>query len=100
MELVGALESLCSVHQAKGLKRQIIVANRVKNMNANVLNNADHIHAAIDRDVCIRFRYFDYGVKMERILRKKAHGMWSVRWRWCTATITITWWAMCRKKTW
>ena len=76
MELVGALESLCSVHQAKGLKRQIIVANRVKNMNANVLNNADHIHAAIDRDVCIRFRYFDYGVKMERILRKK--GAWYV----------------------
>ena len=76
MELVGALESLCSVHQAKGLKRQIIVANRVKNMNANVLNNADHIHAAIDRDVCIRFRYFDYGVKMERLLRKK--GAWYV----------------------
>ena len=72
MELVGALESLCSVHQAKGLKRQIIVANRVKNMNANVLNNADHIHAAIDRDVCIRFRYFDYGVKRRMVCGQSA----------------------------
>lgn len=76
LELIEVLESLCSVHQAKGLKRQIIVANRVKNMNANVLNNADHIHAAINDDVCIRFKYFNYGVKMERVFRKK--GEWYV----------------------
>lgn len=74
LELIAALESLCSRHQAQCLKRQVIVSNRVKNMNINVHNNADHINAAIENNVCIRFKYFDYGMKMERILRKK--GEW------------------------
>lgn len=70
IELINALETFCSVHQAKGLKRQVIVSNRVKNMNTNIHNNVDHINAAIEADVCIRFKYFDYGVKMNRIFRK------------------------------
>ena len=70
IELIDALETFCSVHQAKGLKRQVIVTNRVKNMNTNIHNNVDHINAAIEADVCIRFKYFDYGVKMNRIFRK------------------------------
>lgn len=72
--LIEALEALCSHHQAKGLNRQVIVSNRVKNMNASIHNNVDHINADIEADVCIRFKYFDYGMKMERVFRKS--GAW------------------------
>lgn len=71
VELIEALETLCSVHQAKQLKRQVVVSNRIKNMNTNIHNNVGHINAAIDADVSVRFKYFDYGVKMERIFRRK-----------------------------
>ena len=71
MELIEALEMLCSVHQAKQLKRQVVVSNRVKNMNINIHNNVGHINAAIDADVSVCFKYFDYGVKMERVFRRK-----------------------------
>jgi len=71
VDLIEALETLCSVHQAKQLKRQVVVSNRIKNMNTNIHNNVGHINAAIDADVSVRFKYFDYGVKMERIFRRK-----------------------------
>lgn len=68
---IEALETLCSVHQAKQLKRQVVVSNRVKNMNTNIHDNVGHISAAIDEDVSVRFKYFDYDVKMERVFRRK-----------------------------
>lgn len=68
---IEALETLCSVHQAKQLKRQVVVSNRVKNMNTNIHNNVGHINAVIDEDVSVRFKYFDYDVKMERVFRRK-----------------------------
>ena len=71
IELIEALETLCSKQQAKQLKRQVVVSNRVKNMNTNIHNNVGHINAAIDADVSVRFKYFDYGVKMERLFRRK-----------------------------
>lgn len=74
IELIEALETLCSIHQAKQLKRQVVVSNRVKNMNGNIHNNVGHLNAAIDADVSVRFKYFDYGVKMERIFRHE--GRW------------------------
>ena len=51
MELIEALETLCSRHQARGLKRQVIVTNRVKNMNTNIHNNVGHVNYAIENDV-------------------------------------------------
>ena len=74
VELIEALETLCSIHQAKQLKRQVVVSNRVKNMNTSIHNTVGHINAAIDADVSVRFKYFDYGVKMERVFRRK--GSW------------------------
>ena len=70
-ELMEGLRSLCSVHQAKGLRRDVIVTNRVKNMNTNIHRNVEYLAAAIDAGVQIRFKYFDYNVKQERVFRKK-----------------------------
>ena len=71
MELIEALETLCSRHQARGLKRQVIVTNRVKNMNTNIHNNVGHVNYAIENDVQLKFKYFDYDVRQERVFRKK-----------------------------
>lgn len=70
-DLIEALEALVPKEEAKGLKRQVIVSNRVKNMNVNIHNNVDHINYAIERDVQIKFKYFDYTVQLERAYRKK-----------------------------
>ena len=72
-ELVEKLQSLCTKEDAKGLRRQVIVSNRIKNMNTSVHNNVDHIHHAIDNDLQIRFKYFDYGIDKERVYRKKGN---------------------------
>lgn len=71
LELIEALETLCSKHQARGLKRQVIVTNRVKNMNTSIHNNVGHVNYAIENDEQLRFKYFDYDVKQERAFRKK-----------------------------
>lgn len=70
-ELVEGLRSLCSVHQAKGLRREVIVTNRVKNMNSNIHRNVEYLAAAIEKGMQIRFKYFDYNVKQERVFRRK-----------------------------
>lgn len=70
-ELVEGLRSLCSVHQAKGLRRDVIVTNRVKNMNTNIHSNVEYLATAIEKGRQIRFKYFDYNVKQERVFRKK-----------------------------
>ena len=76
LELIEALETLCSKHQAQGFKRQVIVSNRVKNMNIKVHNNVDHLNYAIVEDWQVKFKYFDYDTKQQRAFRKK--GGWYI----------------------
>lgn len=73
-ELINALGTLCSTHQAKALKRQLIVSNRIKNMNTSIHNSVDHINYAIENNVTIRFKYFDYDIKIRPVFRRK--GEW------------------------
>ncbi len=60
LELIGKIENLTSVHQARGLRRQVFVKNRIKTMNESIYYLVDELHAAIDADRKIRFRYFNY----------------------------------------
>ena len=69
MELIGKLEQLTSKHQAVNLRRQVFVLNRVKNHNEQLYYNIDGINEAINKNVRIRFRYFDWSAKGERIYR-------------------------------
>ena len=69
LELIGKIERLTSVHQAKGLRRQVWVKNRIKSMNESIYYLVDELHAAIDADERIRFHYFQYDPQRKRQLR-------------------------------
>lgn len=69
--LVDKLETLSNVHQAKSLKRQVYVQNRIKTQNESVYENADIIHTAINTGNKIRFHYFTYGPDKSEVLRKE-----------------------------
>ncbi len=70
LALIGKLEGLASVHDARLLERQVYVRNRVKSMNESVYYNVDEIANAINRDRQIRFRYFEFTVEKERQFRR------------------------------
>ena len=70
-ELVEGLRTLCSKHQAQTLRREVIVTNRVKNMNESIHRSVEFLTVAIEKGVQVRFKYFDYNVKQERVYRKK-----------------------------
>lgn len=69
MELIRKLEGLASRAQAVQLRRQVYVLDRVKTHNEQLYYNIDGINAAIQRNVRIRFRYFDWSPEGGRVLR-------------------------------
>lgn len=68
-EIIEKLQKLCSNYEAEQLRRQVTVANRVKNQNLVIYNNVDTIHKAIAHNRQISFLYFNYDIGMERIYR-------------------------------
>lgn len=73
MDLISKLELLVSRFDASCLRRQVTVANRVKNMNESIYYNVDSIHSAIAQNSQITFRYFEWGVDRERHYRAHAY---------------------------
>lgn len=69
--LIKKLGTLCSEHQRKELRRQVRVMGRAKSMNNSVLINVDQLHAAIAANTTVRFKYFHYNVRMERVYSRK-----------------------------
>ena len=69
-ELIRALETLCSTHQAQKLNHDVVIANRVKNMNKSVLTNVDNLNYAIENNYQISFKYAHYDVKLQRVYNK------------------------------
>lgn len=69
-ELIGKLEQLLSVHEAKALNRQVVVTNRNKTINENIYYNVDMIYNGIAENVKIRFQYFEWTIAKEMKLRK------------------------------
>ncbi len=69
LALIGKIESLASVHEARSLQRQVYVQNRIKTMNESIYYNVDELHSAIAHDRQITFQYFDYAVSKQRVLR-------------------------------
>ena len=70
LELIGKIERLASEHQARGLRRQVWVKNRIKSMNESIYYLVDDLHAAIDADRRIRFHYFQYDARGKKKLRR------------------------------
>ncbi len=69
-QLIGKLEKLAGVHQAKQLQRQVYVDRRIKTMNESIYYNVDKLHTALAAGKCVTFRYFEYNVKKEKVFRR------------------------------
>ena len=66
MQLITKLSRLASIHEAGGLKRQVVVSGRVKTMNESIYYNVDRLHEAIAKNEQIQFRYFEWGLDGKR----------------------------------
>lgn len=68
-DLTNKIASLCSVHEAKNLRRQIFVSGRVKSINEKIYVNVDSIHNAISAGKKISFRYYAYDRDKRKVYR-------------------------------
>lgn len=68
--LIKKIAALGSTHQAKELNRHVFVDGQPKTINENVYYSVDTIHAAINGNKKISFKYFDYNAKKRRVYRK------------------------------
>ena len=69
-ELISKLKKLTSENNAKTLKRQVHVANRIKTMNESVYYIIDDIHRAIAEKKKISFKYFDFDENKKKKYRR------------------------------
>ena len=72
-ELIEKLCNQCSVHDARLMRRDVLVSGRVKSMNETIYYNVDAIQEAIGQNLQIRFRYFDWGMDGKRRYRDKEY---------------------------
>ena len=70
-ELIGKLCSQCSVHDARLMRRDVLVSGRVKSMNETIYYNVDAIQEAIAQNRQITFRYFDWDLGGKRKYRDR-----------------------------
>lgn len=69
-QLIKKIESLCSKHEARQLRRQVYVMGRAKTMNERIYYNVDKIHQAIAHDRQISFKYFEYNLSKKKQYRQ------------------------------
>lgn len=61
-ELISKISSLTNQMDAKQLKRQVYVTDRIKTENESIYYNVDYIHRAIQENLKISFRYFEWNI--------------------------------------
>lgn len=71
MELIGKLEKLCSVNDAKLLQRQVFVTDRVKTLNEKIYYNVDTLHNALSSQKQITFIYNEWVLDFKDVERIK-----------------------------
>ena len=72
-ELIEKLCKQCNEHDAALVRRNVLVSGRVKNMNESIYYNVDGIQEAIEKNVKIRFKYFDWDFGGKRSYREKEY---------------------------
>ncbi len=72
-ELIEKLCNQCSVHDARLMRRDVVVSGRVKSMNETIYYNVDAIQEAIAQNRQISFKYFDWGIDGRRKYREKPY---------------------------
>lgn len=65
-ELIHKIGQLTSVYEARQLKRQVYMTNRIKTVNECIYYNVDYIHNAIAQDKQITFQYFEWVVDFQQ----------------------------------
>lgn len=80
-ELIKKLENQASVYQAKKLQRNVVVANRAKTNNENVLYNVDLVHSAMNDNKKIVFKYYEWNLEKKLIARKNGQKYEVSPWR-------------------
>lgn len=65
-ELIHKIGQLTSVYEARQLKRQVYITNRIKTVNECIYYNVDYIHNAIAQDKQITFQYFEWVVDFQQ----------------------------------
>lgn len=69
-ELIAKITTLAGEHEAKNLKREVYVMNRIKSENEAIYYNVDEIHNAIENNKQITFKYLEYSVNKEAVPRR------------------------------
>ncbi len=70
-ELIKKLASLINCHEADSLNRQVYVSGRIKTMNESIYTNIDVIHSAINSNVQITFKYFEWTPEKKKVYRHR-----------------------------
>ncbi len=71
--LIRKLAALSSTHEEALLRREIVLAGRVKAQDEHSFAGLDVLHEAIAQNKQIRFRYFDWGVDLKKKFREKTY---------------------------
>ena len=72
-ELIEKLCKQCNEHDASLMRRNVLVSGRVKSMNETIYYNIDAIQDAIEKNVQVTFRYFDWDLGGKRRYREKEY---------------------------
>ena len=70
-ELIEKLCKQCNEHDARLMRRDVLVSGRVKSMNETIYYNVDAIQEAISANRQIIFRYFDWDLNGKRKYRDR-----------------------------
>ena len=83
-ELIRKLETLTSEHNARFLKREVYIRNRIKSANDSIYVNVDTIHTAINENRQIQFQYCEWTVGKTLVPRKSGEvytiSPWALTW--------------------
>ena len=70
-QLIRKLSSLTSRSLAGQLRRQVYVSGRVKAFNEGIYYNVDAVHRGINENRQISFKYYDYDLGKNQVLRRQ-----------------------------
>lgn len=71
--LVGKLANLSGRHRSALLRRQIVLAGRVKSASDDALVHVDLLHEAIEQNRQVAFRYFKWDMDRKKLFRSEEY---------------------------
>lgn len=72
-ELIKKLENLTSKYYANELQRQVYTSDMAKNLNEKIYYTVDMLHDAITNHKKISFKYYEYNVNKEKVLKNNGN---------------------------